>query len=58
MVKNILKALGKPERLIRFVKDRLDHDMRYAIDPDKIETELVWKPRCILRVNRSMFTDK
>ncbi len=30
--------------LITFVKDRLGHDMRYAIDPDKITTELGWKP--------------
>ena len=45
MVKTILKALDKPESLIRFVTDRPGHDMRYAIDPTKIETELGWKPR-------------
>ena len=45
VVKTILKALGKPESLIRFVKDRPGHDMRYAIDPTKIETELGWKPK-------------
>lgn len=45
VVKTILKALDKPETLIRFVTDRPGHDMRYAIDPTKMETELGWKPR-------------
>lgn len=44
VVKTILKVLNKPESLIRFVTDRPGHDMRYAIDPAKIETELGWKP--------------
>ena len=45
VVKTILKALGKPESLIKFVSDRKGHDMRYAIDPTKLETELGWKPK-------------
>lgn len=44
VVKTILKALGKPESLINYVKDRPGHDLRYAINPKKIETELGWKP--------------
>lgn len=32
------------ERLITFVRDRLGHDQRYAIDPDKIRRELGWQP--------------
>lgn len=44
VVKTILKVLNKPESLIEYVKDRPGHDMRYAIDPTKIETELGWKP--------------
>ena len=44
VVKTILKALGKPESLISYVKDRPGHDLRYAMDPTKIETELGWKP--------------
>ena len=44
VVKTILKALGKPESLIEYVKDRPGHDLRYAMDPTKIETELGWKP--------------
>ncbi|MBR6778579.1 MAG: dTDP-glucose 4,6-dehydratase [Clostridia bacterium] len=44
VVKTILKVLNKPESLITFVTDRPGHDMRYAIDPAKIEKELGWKP--------------
>ena len=43
VVKTILKALNKPESLIKYVTDRPGHDMRYAIDPTKLETELGWK---------------
>lgn len=41
----ILEYLNKPKNLITFVKDRLAHDRRYAMDPSKIERELGWKPR-------------
>ena len=44
VVKTILKALNKPESLIKYVTDRPGHDLRYAMDPTKIETELGWKP--------------
>ncbi len=44
VVKTILKQLGKPESLITYVTDRPGHDMRYAIDPTKIHTELGWLP--------------
>jgi len=44
VVKTILKELHKPESLINYVTDRAGHDLRYAIDPTKIETELGWKP--------------
>ena len=45
VVRTILKTLDKPESLIHFVEDRKGHDLRYAIDPTKIETELGWKPK-------------
>ncbi|MDH6304109.1 dTDP-glucose 4,6-dehydratase [Parabacteroides sp. PF5-5] len=32
------------DNLITFVKDRLGHDQRYAIDPTKITNELGWEP--------------
>jgi dTDP-glucose 4,6-dehydratase len=35
---------GTSEQLISFVKDRPGHDRRYAIDADKINRELGWKP--------------
>ncbi len=44
IVKLICKELNKPESLIVHVADRKGHDMRYAIDPTKIHTELGWLP--------------
>ena len=44
IVKLICKELGKPESLITYVADRKGHDMRYAIDPTKIHSELGWLP--------------
>jgi dTDP-glucose 4,6-dehydratase len=35
---------GNSRKLITFVKDRLGHDRRYAIDASKIERELGWTP--------------
>ncbi len=34
---------GSYSDMISFVTDRLGHDFRYAIDPQKIETELNWQ---------------
>ncbi|MGB9804824.1 dTDP-glucose 4,6-dehydratase [Desulfofundulus sp.] len=45
VVRAILKLLGRPESLIRYVNDRPGHDRRYAIDPSKITRELGWRPR-------------
>lgn len=44
IVKIICKELGKPESLVTHVGDRKGHDMRYAIDPTKIHSELGWLP--------------
>ncbi|NFG38077.1 dTDP-glucose 4,6-dehydratase [Clostridium botulinum] len=44
VVKTILHELEKSEDLIKFVGDRKGHDMRYAIDPKKIHSELGWIP--------------
>ena len=35
---------GSSEKLITFVNDRAGHDLRYAIDANKINNELGWKP--------------
>ncbi len=44
IVRLIIKTLGKEESLIRYVEDRLGHDRRYAIDNNKITSELGWSP--------------
>ncbi|MCD6109375.1 dTDP-glucose 4,6-dehydratase [bacterium] len=44
ITKILLKFLGKDESLITFVKDRLAHDRRYAIDASKIKSKLGWEP--------------
>lgn len=44
IVRIILRQLGKSEDLITFVEDRKGHDLRYAIDPHKISSELGWLP--------------
>ena len=44
IVRLICQKLGKPESLITYVTDRKGHDMRYAIDPTKIHSELGWLP--------------
>lgn len=45
IVKLILNYLKKSESLIEFVKDRLGHDRRYAIDSSKINSSLGWQPK-------------
>jgi dTDP-glucose 4,6-dehydratase len=45
IVKRILRHLGKPESLIRYVTDRPGHDRRYAIDASRLRGELGWRPR-------------
>jgi len=44
VVRTILESVGKPESLIRFVKDRPGHDRRYAMDFSKLKKELGWEP--------------
>lgn len=38
------KEVGTSEKLITYVKDRPGHDLRYAIDANKINKELGWSP--------------
>ncbi len=39
------RTIGRREALIAFVADRPGHDLRYAIDPTRICSELGWQPR-------------
>jgi dTDP-glucose 4,6-dehydratase len=45
IVRTILQHLGKPESLMKYVKDRPGHDRRYALDSSKIQRELGWSPK-------------
>lgn len=44
MDKKLGRAEGTSEKLITYVTDRAGHDMRYAIDANKIKEELGWEP--------------
>lgn len=43
LVKQILDIVEKPYELITYVKDRLGHDLRYAVDSSKVQ-RLGWRP--------------
>jgi dTDP-glucose 4,6-dehydratase len=44
LVRKILSIMDKWSAKIEYVKDRLGHDRRYAIDSSKAKKELGWKP--------------
>lgn len=48
---------GTAQSLITFVKDRAGHDMRYAIDPSKLERELGWTPSLVFEEGLSQTID-
>ncbi|KKM63126.1 hypothetical protein LCGC14_1514610 [marine sediment metagenome] len=45
LVKKLLNLLNKPESLITFVRDRPGHDLRYAMNHEKITNKLKWEPK-------------
>ncbi|MBD3213854.1 MAG: dTDP-glucose 4,6-dehydratase [Candidatus Lokiarchaeota archaeon] len=57
LVKKLLKLLDKPESLIRLVKDRPGHDLRYAIDHTKITKDLNWHPKTELETGLKKTVD-
>jgi dTDP-glucose 4,6-dehydratase len=44
VAETVLRLLGKPRSLIRFVEDRTGHDVQYAMDTSKLRA-LGWAPR-------------
>jgi dTDP-glucose 4,6-dehydratase len=44
MDKKLNRTPGDSKKLITYVKDRAGHDLRYAIDSSKLQTELGWTP--------------
>lgn len=48
IIKTVDRLLGNPEgtsdKLITYVTDRQGHDLRYAIDSNKLKDELGWEP--------------
>ena len=44
VIRTLLALLGKPDSLITYVKDRLGHDRRYAMDISRIRERLGWTP--------------
>lgn len=57
LVKKLLELLDKPESLINFVKDRPGHDLRYAMNHEKITEELNWKPKITFEEGLKMTVD-
>lgn len=47
IVRLICEYTGASESLIKFVSDRKGHDLRYAINPEKIKRELGWSPATV-----------
>jgi dTDP-glucose 4,6-dehydratase len=43
VIKLLLEMMGKPEALIKYVRDREGHDRRYAMTSEKATNELGWK---------------
>lgn len=44
VVRRVLEAVGRPETLIQYVRDRPGHDRRYALSSAKLMNETGWAP--------------
>lgn len=57
LIHKILEIMGATEESIEYVKDRPGHDRRYAINWNKIHTELGWSPQIDLDEGLKMTVD-
>lgn len=57
MDKKLNRPAGTSEQLITFVKDRAGHDLRYAIDSGKLQSELGWLPSVNFEEGIELTTD-
>ena len=57
MDKKLENPVGTSEKLITYVKNRPGHDLRYAIDANKIYKELGWKPTVTFEEGLSITID-
>jgi dTDP-glucose 4,6-dehydratase len=49
MARQLLRLAGKSESLLHFVQDRPGHDQRYALNCEKVRSDLGWKPQVSLQ---------
>ena len=57
MDKRLGRSSGESEKLIKYVKDRPGHDLRYAIDATKIKKDLKWTPSVDFRHGLALTID-
>jgi len=57
MDKKLSRPEGESAKLITYVTDRAGHDLRYAIQTDKIAAELGWKPEVNFQEGLSLTAD-
>ena len=57
MDKKLGKTEGTSATLIKYVKDRAGHDLRYAIDASKLISETGWRPEVTFEVGLEKTVD-
>jgi dTDP-glucose 4,6-dehydratase len=57
VVRKLLRLMGKPESLPSYVRDRPGHDRRYALNCNKIQNELGWRPKISLEAGLQQTID-